>query len=738
MLKKRVASLLLVTFLSVSMTTRVSFVSVFGWSNGGYSDDPSHPDYGTHDWIAQHALDWLPLRERQLVLSNLAAYLYGTELPDNGNASDGIGDTANHHVYYFADGTLQDDASAIRAQEEYYSAFDLFKVGDLVDASKRLGIMTHYISDVAVFGHVMGSVTDWGSEVHHSDYENHVNAMTNNYTDEFNISPSFDGALNDISAHNATLMLAYDTAFDADGNLTCVWMDKNYDWNDPVFTNRCGESLNLAVNLIADVLHTFFLQMDSIAHFIPVPFYYQDTDYYCGPACLEMVSDYYGQNISQFEIADVARTIGEPYWSTYTDELRRAAHFSNISTSMGAEMPENITGYTLRKLGYAAYENQGMNLTQLKSYIDQDKPLILLMWYSGSHVSTHYRVVIGYNETHVFLHDPWNKPEWGGAYGSPNLALNYTAFLDRWSYWSNWALYASPWNISVSAPAYIKPQTPFQINATITYPQPFPNALDNYTASSCNATITLPANLTLAKGEIPEKTLGTGSLLAGATSTATWMLTADSSGPYTVSMEAEGLVSGSVWPNPEYPAYDYTDRIGAAMNFTIQLGEDNNAPLISNLSRVPDGDVSPNQEVRVSANVTDSESGVKNATLFYDLNNSQTWTPIPMNYNLTSHVYYATIPGQSQGTYVRFHIVAYDKVGNNATEDGTEYSAYTVVPEFSSNTILPLFTIATLLAVIVYRRRLGVQTQCEEKHLSGYRARGKLQLARADSRATTL
>lgn len=28
------------------------------WSNGGYSSDPTHPDYGTHDWIAQHALDW--------------------------------------------------------------------------------------------------------------------------------------------------------------------------------------------------------------------------------------------------------------------------------------------------------------------------------------------------------------------------------------------------------------------------------------------------------------------------------------------------------------------------------------------------------------------------------------------------------------------------------------------------------------------------------------------------------
>ncbi len=33
---------------------------VHGWSNGGFSTDSTNPKYGTHDWIAQHALDWLP------------------------------------------------------------------------------------------------------------------------------------------------------------------------------------------------------------------------------------------------------------------------------------------------------------------------------------------------------------------------------------------------------------------------------------------------------------------------------------------------------------------------------------------------------------------------------------------------------------------------------------------------------------------------------------------------------
>src|SRR4030065_405658 len=103
----------------VLILTSLEATAVSGWSNGGYSADPAHPDYGTHDWIAEHALDWLPQQEKQFLLDNKAAYLYGTELPDNNQASDGIGDTTKHHVHYRADGLLQDDAAAVRAREEY-------------------------------------------------------------------------------------------------------------------------------------------------------------------------------------------------------------------------------------------------------------------------------------------------------------------------------------------------------------------------------------------------------------------------------------------------------------------------------------------------------------------------------------------------------------------------------------------------------------------------------------------
>ncbi len=236
----------------------MSAQSALCWSNGGYSADPAHPDYGTHDWIAQHALAYLSAQEKQYITDNLAAYLYGTELPDNNQASYGIGDTTKHHVYYSAQGTLTDDASAKRAQTEFDQAEALLKAQDYVNAAKTAGIMAHYIADVAVFGHVMGSSTAWGAETHHSDYENHVTDITDSYTSAFDSYLAYDGTLTGISAYNATVNLAYNTVFGGNNHLSCVWMDANYNWSNTTFSGRCGESLNLAVNAVADVLHTLY------------------------------------------------------------------------------------------------------------------------------------------------------------------------------------------------------------------------------------------------------------------------------------------------------------------------------------------------------------------------------------------------------------------------------------------------------------------------------------------------
>ena len=123
----------------------------------------------------------------------------------------------------------------------------------------------------------------------------------------------------------------------------------------------------------------------------------------------------------------------------------------------------------------------------------------------------------------------------------------------------------------------------------------------------------------------------------------------------------------------------------------------------------PRNNVMAGEEVKVSVNVTDAESGVKNVTLFFTINNGATWENRTMNYNASTSLYEATIPGQAAGIWVKFKIVAYNNAGNSATIDGTEpYCTYQVIPEFPSQIVLPLFMIATLLAVIVYKRKYSM------------------------------
>ncbi len=257
------------------------FPSTLAWSNGGGpSDDPAHPSYGTHDWIAEHALDFLPEKEKQWLLDYKADYLYGTELPDFQKSTtypDGVGDQMKHHVYFNADGSVMDDSSAKRAQEEYDTTVELLKEGNMEEAAKHAGMMTHYMADVAVFGHVMGYYTSWmntrasdhGSEGYwnHYTYEKYVDNTTRSYNStEWNRYLKFDGKLSNETAYQLTIKIAYNTTFNPGSYKTCVWIDNYlYDhqneterWSNKTFHDRTGELLNLAVNAIADTLHKLY------------------------------------------------------------------------------------------------------------------------------------------------------------------------------------------------------------------------------------------------------------------------------------------------------------------------------------------------------------------------------------------------------------------------------------------------------------------------------------------------
>ncbi len=276
--------------------------------------------------------------------------------------------------------------------------------------------------------------------------------------------------------------------------------------------------------------------------YISVPYHRQIKNYYCGPAALQMVFDYYGPEISQWEIADVARTSREME-GTFTFDMVRAAHFSNLSTSVGNEQFQNFTGYTARRLGYAAFELwERMSIEDIKGVIAAGYPIIIL-------VPGHFRVAVGYSSTHLTFQD--------SLFGSM-INLTYEEAISVWE----WSLFASPWEVEIHTPRNVLPGTVFDVTATITYPCPPPFSQDEYSASNATATITLSPGLSLVSGEEAEKTIGTGNFAARSTANITWTVEANSVGNYIIYVQAGGEINGWVPPIGVYPEQYYKDIIG--------------------------------------------------------------------------------------------------------------------------------------------------------------------------------
>jgi len=134
------------------------------------------------------------------------------------------------------------------------------------------------------------------------------------------------------------------------------------------------------------------------------------------------------------------------------------------------------------------------------------------------------------------------------------------------------------------------------------------------------------------------------------------------------------------------------------------LTEDNIPPVIGTPQQDPPEVAMPGQPVKVTVNVTDAETGVQNVTLLYQ--NNTEWYSIPMEYNATSELWQATIPGFDQiGLQVKYIIEAYDNADNHAVNDNAgEYFVYEVIPELTLVFVLALLTILSMLTIILTRK----------------------------------
>jgi hypothetical protein len=311
------------------------------------------------------------------------------------------------------------------------------------------------------------------------------------------------------------------------------------------------------------------------SHMIAVPWHQQMNGLFCGDGVLEEVYDYWGPDVDQKQIANVARSSSAGTWSS---DMVRAGHFSNMSSAEGRFFPHSVSaaGYPERALGYASfsYSSDGFWLNDLKGLIAADIPVILLMTYEPEGGGGHYRTAIGYNDTvgKVYFSDPWGRDQnhqtnWTGitawSYGEVQSGWNYTTEGESYPYWG---MIMMPWQISIKTSGKLTAGTMGTITAEILYPCPRPFDSSLFPAKDAKAVIALPDGMRLVSGS---NTISLGEMSAGSSKKAIWKVAVDKTpAGEQVRVTAYGIVAGSVpeahWTGEQksYPPYDYSDAIG--------------------------------------------------------------------------------------------------------------------------------------------------------------------------------
>jgi len=139
----------------------------------------------------------------------------------------------------------------------------------------------------------------------------------------------------------------------------------------------------------------------------------------CGPACVQMVLDFFNVDPlpSQEELAKEMNSTLCEY--TYAWNVHKAFQKRNIEVEFDGHL------------------NNTDSLENLKGNVSLNRPAIVLMWYDGSNITGHYRVVTGYNETGFFLHDPAAP---GNTYSGPNIYFDNVTFVKLWTKYDEWLL----------------------------------------------------------------------------------------------------------------------------------------------------------------------------------------------------------------------------------------------------------------------------------------------------------
>ena len=201
-------------------------------------------------------------------------------------------------------------------------------------------------------------------------------------------------------------------------------------------------------------------------------------------------------------------------------------------------------------------------------------PVIVLQRYLFDDPGGHFRVVYGFNSTHIFTKDPW------GRGGQPeDFILTYADFTTLWHYTESaekgprfQGVSAVPWRLTITPPTAAPTQgSNSQIGVFYTYESPFASNAMKDSVKADRVILEIQYDPTIWLAQTSSIVVSTHFSL-GETHNGSFNLTCLASSvacqTSSVSIRASGIVSGSVPPavrygSLKYPGYEYVDVIGS-------------------------------------------------------------------------------------------------------------------------------------------------------------------------------
>lgn len=427
---------------------------------------------------------------------------------------------------------------------------------------------------------------------------------------------------------------------------------------------------------------------------VEVPWFHQEHSLSCGPACLKMVFANHGWTIDEREIQQAAN-MKASHGGTWTGDMVRAAHFSNMSTALDNA---SLQGYSLKpcgsdSVGTRQYEEDEMDL--LRHLLIQDQTPILLMWYTVAHSYGHYRVLRGYDDVSETLY--FADPMGYNATLGVNWTLPYDDFINEWwSYSGYWLQVVSDWEISIDVEEDALNPSQYAVNTTIT------TGIENDLRQAqsilrdCSAKLSLPNGWELTSGteevsiEINQHGIAS----------AQWSVTQENQSALdNITVTASGFVGG------ETNSYDsYEDIICASETVNISALEKPSLEEI-NITHTDDG-------LELIANIENAEFVEDCRLLWRD--DPTDWHEVAMEESAMGSFTAVTkipAPGTAENESLQLRFALTDRSGECIRTEAYDYSFYES-PIPTSPVISPLIpgavAVVTLIGIVVIANQLGL------------------------------